>query len=101
MIDRTTLPVINTGESTAVGQRFTIQGANFNELPNELVISYLQSSVLSTQSGYAILVLVEKSNTEMVFEVTASHTFTRQEVFRYIATPFAAPRALVEYRLIG
>lgn len=100
MVDRTTLPSLKAGESTEIGQRFVVRGYRFDLLPDELVLSYLENFALEQQTSYAILFLVEKTDTQLVFECQFGHTFQGGIVFRYLASPFDIPRSLVEYKTI-
>ena len=76
-----------------------MRGFGFDSLPDELVMGFNPSSVLSAETGYSMVFLVEKNSNSMVFEVQNSHTFTDDTTLTYLASPFAPPRSFLEYRL--
>ena len=98
MIDHTTLPKTNEGESIAVGQRFEIKGLGFNRWPDEIVLGYNQTSVVNDDiSGFTLLRLVNKTNTTLVFEAVISNTYYTPHEWNSFATPFEKPRGLLSY----
>ena len=101
MVDRTTLPYFEVGDSIEAGQRFEVKGYRFDLLPDELILSYSPVSAVETQAGYRILSLVEKTDELLVFESANSHTFNTSQFYSYIATPFDIPRSIVEYGTIN
>lgn len=92
--------MFENGDSTVVGQRFTVRGYNFSLWPDELVNSYLENTIETVSRSYAMLKLVSKTDNEMVFEVTVAHNWTSLHVFDLFGTPSEPPRTLLEYRLI-
>lgn len=98
MVDLTTLPRVETGNTVPLGQRFIVKGDNFDKWPNELVLGYKGEDVLSERfPSYAILKLISKSNTELTFESVREHEFSTAHVFNVFGSPFDTPRTILDY----
>ena len=101
MIDPTTLPVVEVGETLVEGQRFTIKGKRFDRWPEELVLCYQENTAQNQPiPDFHLMKLVSRTDKELVFEYTATQTFQVSHVFNIFATPFGVPRAILEYNLI-
>ena len=99
MIDHTTLPVIPSQGTITAGQQFTVIGTNFDAWPSELVLGYSSDTIMSEElaNSYRLMKLVSKSNTELVFEAQATFGYGTEHLWKYIGTPFAMPRVLLDY----
>ena len=101
MIDPTTLPIVEEGETLVEGQRFTIKGKRFDRWPEELVLSFVRQSALETpMPDYHLMKLVSRTDEELVFECTATQKFSSSRVFNIFVTPFGVPRKILEYNSI-
>ena len=97
MIDRTTLPLIPADTTLTVGQRFIVVGENFEYWPDEIVLGYNDSVLVSEMPSTAVMRLVEKTSNEMVFEVTKTSEFHLEHNWTFFAAGFGVPRTLLEY----
>lgn len=87
------------GEELYAGERFTIEGSNFDKWPSEIVLTfstaYLQDSLPSTR----IMELVERTDNKLTFEVVVGHTFGGAHTWGLFATPEVAPREVLSYEV--
>lgn len=99
MIDPTTLPRVEVGDSIVEGQEFVVSGRRFDTWPEEVILSYddtvAQGTAMPTN---AIFRLKSRTDTQLVFEATAAATFSTAHEYKYFASPFAPVREILEYR---
>lgn len=98
MIDRTTLPQTTAGEYIEKGRRFEVIGQNFDLWPEEIVLGYDATVVETSEITGYLLILVEKSNTKMVFEARRDMIIpTRPHQWSLFGSPFEQPRTFLTY----
>lgn len=78
---------------------FTIRGINLYNLPNELVISYLDSYILTNEVSH-VARLVNKSFDYAEFETLSSERYDNINTWEYFGQPFNLPRELYEVEFI-
>ena len=98
MVLITTLPFIEAGETINEGQQFIVEGKGFNAWPNEIVLSRGENYALNNELPSAALMrLVSKTNTQLVFEQTTTYTYVSAHLWNTFASPFDLPRTLLSY----
>lgn len=98
MIDRTTLPQTTAGEYIEKGRRFEVLGQYFNLWPEEIVLGYDKTVVETSEVTGNLLILVEKSNTKMVFEAKRDMLIpTHPHQWSLFGNPFEPPRSFLTY----
>lgn len=97
MVDRTTLPVTQAGEEISEGREFEVLGQNFSRWPNEIVLGYDETVVLTSPGPKYLLWLTEKSDTRLVFVAQSRFTVPAAHAWYLFANPFASPREMLAY----
>lgn len=100
MIDRATLPLTQANEEIPAGRRFEVLGQNFNLWPDEIVLGYYNVVVTSQPLTGALLKLVEKTNTRLVFEAVESRVISSVHQWNVFGSPFEPERSLLSYEVI-
>lgn len=97
-MDATTLPKFQAGTQTRQGDRFIVKGRNFDLWPSEIVLTWNDEFVVEgVLPSPTIFRLVERTDTELIFEVTEPYFYNNPHEWVYFATPFSVPRSLLSY----
>ena len=97
MIDHATLPITAAGEHLSIGQRFEVYGQNFDLWPSEIVMGYNRDVIRHYETGHYMALLVEKTKTKLVFEVTLEMTIPTEHLWDVFGSPFLPERTLLSY----
>lgn len=98
VVDAATLPKTREEETLVVGQRFVVNGLNFNRWPSEIVLGYNENFIKTQEyPGEDMMVLVERTDTQLVFEVVKQYKFTIPHDWIYFATPLGPERTILQY----
>lgn len=98
VIDATTLPSFEAGATIEAGQHFIVRGRHFELWPEQIVLGYDSTGLLTEEVAVKMFRLVSKTPTELDFVAQATNLYGGAHEWKYFASPFAAPRALLEYQ---
>lgn len=97
MIDHTTLPIIPAYAQVTAGQQFSIRGRGFDIWPTEIVLGYSLNNLPTTTDGADMMKMVSKTNTELIFEATVTHSYAYAHTWNVFASPLLPPRSVLSY----